>query len=367
MTNMQLGPLVLNTELLVFLAAGMIGVLALRMGGKHLDKEEREKDISVAWSAVVIWIAVWKGSLLLVDPVSVVNHPMSLLFFSGGRIGVWMAIAAALLWCGYKYRRHGYGGAAIRIAMLASGWTFVYVLAVLFLDRTSFHYGHSIGLLLAICGLALLRRLDRMDRWRQRWTEDSHSAKRMLTQGAVVLVMVGLLGFTLQDQVQSGFIAQLIDGTESDGTTGARVGQQAPDFELANLADEAISLAKQEGRIVIVNFWTTWCKVCKTEMPHVQKLYEHYAGQGDAVQLVSVNVTSQEASVVGVERYMQDYGYSFPLALDMKGEAADRYRVTAFPSTFIIDAEGVIQERMLGAISFSDMKKRVDRVRAAAG
>jgi len=178
----------------------------------------------------------------------------------------------------------------------------------------------------------------------------------------VALVVIGLLSFTLQDQIQSGFIAKLIDGTESDVTVGARAGLKAPDFELTNLAGGEMSLAEYRGSVVIVNFWTTWCKVCKTEMPHVQKLYEHYASQGEAVQLVSVNVTSQEASAAGVERYMQEYGYNFPLALDMRGEAADLYRVNAFPSTFIIDAGGVIRERMLGAISFSDLKRRVDRL-----
>ncbi|REK71822.1 TlpA family protein disulfide reductase [Paenibacillus paeoniae] len=365
MTNIQLGSLVLNTELLVYMAAGMIGILALRVGGKGMHKEELEKDVSVAWSAVFIWIAVWKGSLLLVDPMSVVRQPMSLLFFSGGRLGFWLAVVAVLLWFGYKYKRHGFSGAGARIALLMSGWTLIYALSVLIFDRGSFHYGHSMGLLLSLCGLLLLRRLDRMDRWRQSWAEDSQLAKRMLTQGIVALVVIGLLSFTLQDQAQSGFIAKLIDGSEADETVGAREGQKAPAFELVNLAGEELSLEGQKGSVVIVNFWTTWCKVCKTEMPHVQKLYEYYAAQGDAVKLVSVNVTSQEASAVGVERYMEDYGYSFPLALDMKGEAAYQYRVKAYPATFIIDSDGVIRERMLGAISFSDMKKRIDRVLAA--
>ncbi|RJE86133.1 hypothetical protein D3P07_18805 [Paenibacillus sp. 1011MAR3C5] len=365
MTNIQLGSLVLNTELLVYLAAGIISVFALRIGSRGLDKAELEKDISVAWSAVIIWIAVWKGSLLLVDPMSVVNHPMSLLFFSGGRIGFWLASAAALVWCGYKYKRYGIGGAAARIVLLASGWVSVYALAVLLFDRTAFHYGHSMGLLLALFVGVLLRRVDRLDQWRQGWAEDRSAAKRMMTQGIVAFGIIGLLGFTLQDQVQSGAIAKLLDGSGEDTAVGAREGQIAPSFELANLEDEALSLAQHKGSIVIVNFWTTWCKVCKTEMPHVQKLYEHYAAQGESVQLLSVNVTSQEASVAGVERYMKDYGYSFPLALDMQGEAADQYRVKAFPATFIIDSEGVIQQRMLGAISFSDMKKRVERVEAA--
>lgn len=365
MTNIQLGSLVLNAELLVYLAAGIVGVLALRMGSRDMDKAEREMDLSAAWSAIVLWIAVWKGSLLLVDPMSVIQHPMSLLFFSGGRIGFWLAAAAALVWCGYKFRRHGLGGAAARMALLASGWMLVYGIAVLFLDRNSFHYGHSIGLLLALVMIVLFRRMDRWQQWLRKRAEDSQSARRILTQGIVVLGVIGLLGFTLQEQVQTGVIAKLMDNSELDGTVGPRAGLTAPPIELASLEGEAISLAQNEGSIVIVNFWTTWCKVCKTEMPHVQKLYEHYAAEGEAVKLLSVNVTSQESSVAGVERYMKEYGYDFPLVLDAKGEAADRYRVNAFPATFIIDADGVVQERMLGAISFSDMKRRVERVEAA--
>lgn len=106
MPNLQVGTFVLNMELLAFIVAGMIGVIAVRY--RQRRDPERESTVSDAWSAVFIWLAVWKGSLFLFDPASVVDHPMSLLFFSGETKGKYLASVVACAYIGLRqYRRLG--------------------------------------------------------------------------------------------------------------------------------------------------------------------------------------------------------------------------------------------------------------------
>lgn len=363
MTNIQIGSLVLNTELLVFLLAGAVGVLAVRSKGG--EKEARERDASIAWSAVLIWLAVWKGSLLLVDPGAVISNPISLLFFDGGMIGYWLASAAALIGSGYRFAKlYGWRGGAQRVVLLASGWISFYLLAVLVLDQNALAYWRVLGWLLACVAWWTARKgWDPL----QSLSEGERSRSRMAVQAAAVLLIAGLVSALLYDQAKTGLLAELRDGdgeANAAATEGASAGKKAPAFELEDLAGQRFALEDSAGSVVLLNFWTTWCKVCKTEIPHVQKLYEHYEEEGQRVLLLSVNVTSQEGSVEDVRQYMEKHGYSFPLALDKSGRAADRYRVNAFPTTFVIGGDGIIRERFLGAISFADMKKRVDRVLA---
>ncbi|MCR2807643.1 TlpA family protein disulfide reductase [Paenibacillus soyae] len=360
MTNLQIGTLVLNTELLVYLLAGFTGVLAVRSGSGNTN--DRERDVSSAWSAVLIWLAAWKGSLLLVDTKSVISNPMSLLFFDGGMFGFWLASAAALGWSGYRFvRLHGWKGGIRRVVLLASGWTAFCLLAILVWDASALAYWRVLGWLLA-CVVWWMARGGK-EFWRN-W-----SWKRGSAQAAAMLLIAGLVSALLYDQARTGLLAELRGGdgepTAAAASEGASAGKKAPVFELESLAGDRAALADSAGSVTLLNFWTTWCKVCKTEMPHVQKLYEFYEGEGRSVKLLSVNVTSQESGVETVRRYMEKYGYSFPLALDESGSVADRYRVNAFPTTFVIDGDGVIRERFLGAISYADMKKRVDRVLAA--
>lgn len=131
--------------------------------------------------------------------------------------------------------------------------------------------------------------------------------------------------------------------------------QAAPDFRLADLNGNAVSLSDYRGKTVLMNFWATWCRVCRTEMPHVEKLYQKYKDQD--VVILSVNATSQERDGQRVKQYADEMEYSFPIVLDETGDVLKQYKVTAYPTTYIIDPSGNIQERYLGAISYENMKK----------
>ncbi|MCU6712607.1 TlpA family protein disulfide reductase [Paenibacillus sp. J5C_2022] len=361
MSNIQLGSFVLNTELLVYLASALAGALALRL--LRRGHPGKEADLSAAWGSMLLWIVIWKGSLLLIDPASVVQRPLSLLYFSGGTAGFWLATIVSAGWALYRYsRRYTMAESLTLTGMTASGWAAMYALASLFFSRDVQLY-HWIVLLVALASSALLLRLNRTEKPQAedgRRTE-RRQPKRIAVQGLSLLGLLILLAYTLHGATES-----LLEGTSTSGSdeVGAKVGDIAPPFGLTNLEGEMIALGELRGKTVMVNFWTTWCKVCRTEMPHVEKLYEHYKEQGEEVAIVTVNVTSQESSAKKVGEVASAEGYSFPVALDSSGKTTDDYRVAAYPTTFVIDESGVVRERYLGAISFTDMKKRIDHIRS---
>lgn len=364
MSNLQLGSLVLNAELLAALAAGIMGWLAVRV---KLRKRS-DRDLSAAWNAIMIWIAVWKGSLLLTDAAGVMRQPLSLLYYDGGLLGFWLACVATAGYLGYRYGRlYGRAEGWTIAAAFASGWASAYLLAGILLDSASVLYVHWLGLFAAIAATVILADVRGMGSKLmgslQAETNNRRNALlRPMMQVAGAMLLLVLISYTAYGQMERLLDRQATQAAAS-GTIGAREGNHAPAIELTGLSGDNVSLADYKGKTVLVNFWTTWCRVCMTEMPHVQKLHEGFLEQdedGD-VAILSVNVTSQEGSAKGVRQYADKRELTFPIVLDSRGSAAEAYRVSAYPTTFIIDGDGVIRERFVGAISYADMKKRMNR------
>ncbi len=117
----------------------------------------------------------------------------------------------------------------------------------------------------------------------------------------------------------------------------------APDFLLERLDAGEIRLSELRGQPVILNFWATWCKPCRTEMPQFVEAYDRYRDQG----LVIVGVNLQEGKSI-VRPFAEDFGIEFPIAIDRDGEVGDRYRLLGLPTTFFIDREGVIRGLFTG-------------------
>ncbi|QMV41982.1 TlpA family protein disulfide reductase [Cohnella cholangitidis] len=322
MPNLQVGTFVLNMELLEFIVAGMIGVIAVRY--RQRRHPERESTVSDAWSAVFVWLAVWKGSLFLFDPASVIDHPLSLLFFSGETKGMYLASVAACAYIGLRqYRRLGIRQSVeVTATWMAAMATGILAANVFFADSAGGLL--LLGLFVSLAALIVLL---------------SPSLKRAGQVLGLALV-VTMIAYTVLDPADNKSI---------------RDNQAAPDFRLTDLNGNAVSLSDYRGKTVLMNFWATWCRVCRTEMPHVEKLYQKYKDQD--VVILSVNATSQERNSQRVKQYADEMDYSFPIVLDEAGDVLKQYKVTAYPTTYIIDPSGNIQERYLGAISYESMKK----------
>lgn len=134
----------------------------------------------------------------------------------------------------------------------------------------------------------------------------------------------------------------------------------APDFTLETLSGESITLSELKGKKVILNFWATWCPPCKAEMPHMQEFYSKLTDE-DKVELIAINVTESEKLGVGeVEKFVESYGLDFPIPLDMTAQVSKLYGVFSMPTTFMIDTQGRIAQKVIGPLDEKTLNELVD-------
>jgi len=124
---------------------------------------------------------------------------------------------------------------------------------------------------------------------------------------------------------------------------------KAPEFELDDLRGQHHRLSDYRGKIVLINFWASWCPECIEEMPSLNKLYEKYEGKG----LVVLGISADRKKEAALKILMQT-SVTYPVSLDTTGGMfIKRYTVIALPTTVIIDRNGFIKERVIGRIDFS--------------
>ncbi len=125
-----------------------------------------------------------------------------------------------------------------------------------------------------------------------------------------------------------------IDGLEKN---------KAPDFTLKDLKGRELSLSSLKGKVVLLNFWATWCPPCKAEMPSLNRLYNDMAAHG--IEIIAV---SADISIDDVKKYVAKKNYDFRIVFDSDGTVYKKYKVFSLPTTFIIDRDGIIVEKFLG-------------------
>jgi peroxiredoxin len=121
-------------------------------------------------------------------------------------------------------------------------------------------------------------------------------------------------------------------------------GFPAPAFSLPVLGgDESLSLESLRGKVVLLNFWATWCKPCEDEMPAMESLYRAIGSQGFELVAVSVDDDRQR-----VEEFTARMGLTFPVLLDPEKQVAGAYQSYRFPESYLIDRAGVLVARYIG-------------------
>jgi len=123
------------------------------------------------------------------------------------------------------------------------------------------------------------------------------------------------------------------------------VGYLAPRFTLRNLKGNFDSLESYRGQVVVLNFWATWCAPCRVEMPSFEKLYRRYRSEGVTV----LAVTMDKSATLQIKSFIDEYGLSFPILLDSKGEVERLYPSMTVPFTYVIDRNGRVVARVDGA------------------
>ncbi len=128
-------------------------------------------------------------------------------------------------------------------------------------------------------------------------------------------------------------------------------GSAAPGFGLPDLdGTRTLSLADLRGRVVLLNFWATWCKPCEDEMPAMERLYQRL--RGPEFELVAISVDT-DAEAVG--RFRDRLGLSFPILLDPRSEVSRAYQTTGYPESFLIDRSGELaSQRFVGPRAWDD-------------
>jgi thiol-disulfide isomerase/thioredoxin len=128
-------------------------------------------------------------------------------------------------------------------------------------------------------------------------------------------------------------------------THAPQVGFLAPEIDLESIDSSQLSSSNFEGKAVILNFWASWCPPCRAEMPDFQQASEEFLNS--ELLIIGINATNQDTPV-NVARFLQENNISFPIALDPEGVAGRDFQVHSLPTTFFIDANGVVQNIVIG-------------------
>lgn len=158
------------------------------------------------------------------------------------------------------------------------------------------------------------------------------------SRASAVLLMLLLSSTTLFAAAPLGHLMDAVDPP-----------RPAQDFTLADVDGEESRLSDYRGKVVMLNFWASWCPPCRHEMPSMQRLYEKYADQGLVV--IGVNQWEDEDLVFEFVGRLEPEP-TFPVLLDRDSKVAEQYGVKGLPTTWLIDREGKLRYRAMGGRDF---------------
>ena len=137
----------------------------------------------------------------------------------------------------------------------------------------------------------------------------------------------------------------------------------APDFTLVDQYGNEHTLSDYKGKTVFLNFWATWCGPCRSEMPEIQALYEKYGENEEDLVVLGVATPNlgQEGSAEDIAAFLEDQGYTFPTVMDETGFISAMYGISAYPTTFMIDADGNVYGYVASALTGDIMESIVQQ------
>ncbi|MBY6036859.1 TlpA family protein disulfide reductase [Fictibacillus nanhaiensis] len=312
------------------------GILALKLRKEH----DKKQILDILTNALVLCWFVWKFSYALLHPLLTLKQPLNLLYFNGGETGVVLGILFAvlyLLWSAGKRElersRIFYSGILALTLFFA-----VYYGAHFAVDTLAFD--GLISLFFTVLAVYL-------------YTAGSFQLKK-----TVLSMLVTALFFSILTNSPLGTGKKDAASVET-AASGLKPGNKAPDFELKTIDGETIRLSDLKGKVVFVNLWATWCPPCRAEMPEMVRYYNEHSSE--KIEVLAVNLT-QSDSEKEVKEFAETYRLPFPVLLDSEGTVANTYKTVTIPTTFIVDAKGIIKQKHIGPMSYEMM---VDFVKAA--
>lgn len=161
-------------------------------------------------------------------------------------------------------------------------------------------------------------------------------------------------------RVPGGYVALAMPpGTTKSGEV-PRVGRPVPAFALPGVDGAVIGPADFAGRVIVLNFWATWCPPCRQEMPLLAAAQQQYGERGLMVLTVDVGEDAD-----AVKTFLAQLGVRLSVALDAGGDVAQQYRVLGLPTSYLIDRHGIIRSIKIGEFRQTDLRQAIARLLAA--
>jgi thiol-disulfide isomerase/thioredoxin len=135
---------------------------------------------------------------------------------------------------------------------------------------------------------------------------------------------------------------------EVAGVAELREKKPAPEITVTSLKNVPLKLSDLKGKVVLLNFWATWCPPCREEMPSMMKLNSAMAGK--PFQMVAVSI--DEGGVPEIESFFKSSSYSLPTFTDPGGAAQKAYNITGVPESFVIDKKGILVKKVIGPLAW---------------
>jgi peroxiredoxin len=176
--------------------------------------------------------------------------------------------------------------------------------------------------------------------------------RNVVVFAAMVVVVAGLLTFALLRMQRSG---------GRPGTDAVAPGRTAPDFTLTDLQGNTVQLSQLRGKTVVLNFWATWCPPCKDEIPWFIQMQKQYGAQG----LQVVGVSMDDGDPKDVVKFASKIGINYPVLMGEDKVAREYGGIDYLPTTFYINRNGVVTDRVFGEPARGEIERDVQRAIAS--
>lgn len=361
MSFISIGNLTINADWAAFLIALLLYVLI-----NKLVKRSRS-----GWfeDTVFTYILVWKFSYILFEFPLFLKNPLSALYFSGGVMGHILGVIVAILLFVWKIRKNNE-------EFQWRSWLFTFAGFYLVWQGCSFILAKDYAIGILAIGLYLFIN------YRMRENEQSYYVYLFILLNSMLLAyedqlfsikgwmfvgitlfalsflirkeMKNIISFIVLNVLMTVVVFNFVDNQEQQIVRGEVI-----DFEMQTISGETVRLSDYEGKKVILNFWATWCPPCKAEMPHMQKLYEHHS---DEVEVIAINLTSRDNGVDEVKSFVESYGLTFTIPLDVDGVYGKLYEVTTIPTSYVINTKGEVVQKVVGPMDERMMKNIIQEI-----
>ncbi|WP_341301355.1 TlpA disulfide reductase family protein [Lysinibacillus sp. FSL H8-0500] len=171
-------------------------------------------------------------------------------------------------------------------------------------------------------------------------------------RGLIILLLLSivLIGSVVKNEfAKDGALIQKDDGTE----------QLVYETKLVALDKTETSLENHKNKVIVLNFWTTWCNYCKNEIPELNKFYNKQSGN---VEFLAINMTADEKNIKSTEKFRKQYDVKFPIFLDESGFLQKSFKILAFPTTLIIDSSGIVRHRIQGEVTQEQLNQMISKL-----